>query len=213
MTKVGWLGCYLPLQLWSDSCRATIFRLVGQLCSYILSKGVTSCQEKEKIFTNVKMAAGRAVISKPGLPREKPSTVLCMLPPIMRCARKEARQWQTLSQTLCYRTAYWWDLCTAVGGYFSDRGLYLCPPDYAAASDQWFRQYQNHGKDFYSQKQMFYTDHSSAGKPGTADRQGISGQIGVCAGLRRREICGTQSHAVHRLRSGPGCCLPGSTFS
>ena len=42
---------------------------------------------------------------------------------------------------------------------------------------------------------MFYTDHSSAGKPGTADRQGISGQTGVCAGLRRGEICGTQGHA------------------
>ena len=67
--------------------------------------------------------------------------------------------------------------------------------DYAAASDQWFRQYQNHGKDFYSQKQMFYTNHSSAGKPGAADLQEISGQAGICAGLRRREICGTQSHA------------------
>ena len=33
-------------------------------------------------------------------PREKPSTVLCMLPPIMRYARKEVRQWQTLLQIL-----------------------------------------------------------------------------------------------------------------
>ena len=33
-------------------------------------------------------------------PQGKPSTVLCMLTPIMRCAKKEARQWQTLLQIL-----------------------------------------------------------------------------------------------------------------